>query len=82
MTTPTPTPTPDPAQAPAPARTPAQRAAQVHHLTPNTTAIIDSLAPQAAKLLAVEILLADAPSLGDDVLEECLYILHDRLTSQ
>jgi hypothetical protein len=33
----------------------------------------------AARMLAVETLLADPETLGDDVLEECLYILRDRL---
>jgi hypothetical protein len=35
--------------------------------------------PAAARLLAVETLLADPESLGDDVLESCLYILRDGL---
>jgi hypothetical protein len=30
-------------------------------------------------MVAVEILLADPESLGDDVLESCLYILRERL---
>jgi hypothetical protein len=34
----------------------------------------------AARLLAVEVLLAEPEALGDDVLESCLYILRDRLT--
>jgi hypothetical protein len=34
--------------------------------------------PQAARLLAVEVLLADPESLGDDVLESCLYLLRER----
>jgi hypothetical protein len=34
---------------------------------------------QAARLLAVEVLLADPEALGDDVLESCLYLLRDRL---
>jgi hypothetical protein len=34
---------------------------------------------RTAQLLAVEVLLADPESLGDDVLESCLYILRDRL---
>jgi hypothetical protein len=33
----------------------------------------------AARLLAVEVLLAEPERLGDDVLESCLYILRDRL---
>jgi hypothetical protein len=31
------------------------------------------------RLLAVEVLLSEPESLGDDVLESCLYILRDRL---
>lgn len=31
------------------------------------------------RLLAVEVLLAEPESLGDDVLESCLYLLRDRL---
>ena len=31
------------------------------------------------RLLAVEVLLAEPETLGDDVLESCLYILRDRL---
>ena len=31
------------------------------------------------RLLAVEVLLSEPESLGDDVLEACLYILRDRL---
>jgi len=33
----------------------------------------------AARMLAVEILLAEPEALGDDVLESCLYILRDKL---
>jgi hypothetical protein len=33
----------------------------------------------AARLLAVEVLLAEPEALRDDVLESCLYILRDRL---
>jgi hypothetical protein len=40
---------------------------------------ITALPTQAARMLAVEILLADPESLGDDVLESCLYILRERL---
>lgn len=36
----------------------------------------------AEKLRAVGVLLADPESLGDDVLESCLYILRDRLTGK
>ena len=42
-------------------------------------AVIHHLPAQAAKLAAVEILLADPESLADDVLESCLYLLRDRL---
>jgi hypothetical protein len=40
------------------------------------------LPPKAAKMAAVEILLADPESLGDDVLESCLYILRERLREE
>jgi hypothetical protein len=46
----------------------------------DATAVIRTLPPTAAKLLAVEILLADPESLRDDVLESCLYLLRDRLS--
>ena len=42
--------------------------------------VIKALSPQAAKRLAVEILLSDPESLADDVLEGCLYILRGRLS--
>jgi hypothetical protein len=42
-------------------------------------AVISTLPPETAKLVAVEILLAAPESLGDDVLESCLYLLRDRL---
>lgn len=45
----------------------------------DATAVISSLPAKAAKLLAVEILLADPGSLDDDVLESCLYLLRERL---
>lgn len=45
----------------------------------DAAAVISTLRPNEAKLLAVEILLADPESLGDDVLESCLYLLRDRL---
>jgi hypothetical protein len=45
----------------------------------NATQAIASLPAPAARLLAVEILLADPEALGDDVLESCLYILRDKL---
>jgi hypothetical protein len=42
---------------------------------------VDEVTPAgaAARLLAVEVLLAEPETLGDDVLESCLYILRDRL---
>lgn len=46
----------------------------------DAAAVIATLSPKAAKLLAIEILLANPESLGDDVLETCLYILRERLT--
>jgi hypothetical protein len=42
-------------------------------------AAISHLPARAAKLAAIEILLADPVSLRDDVLESCLYILRERL---
>jgi hypothetical protein len=45
----------------------------------NATAQISALPAKAARMLAVEILLADPESLGDDVLESCLYLLRERL---
>jgi hypothetical protein len=45
-------------------------------------AVISQLPPNAAKLLAVEILLSDPASLGYDVLESCLYLLRERLTQE
>jgi hypothetical protein len=46
----------------------------------SAAAVIKTLPPRAAKMLATEILLADPESLGDDVLESCLYILRERLS--
>jgi hypothetical protein len=37
------------------------------------------LSAEAARMLAVEVLLTDPEALQDDVLESCLYILRDRL---
>ena len=37
------------------------------------------LPAQAARMLAVETLLADPEALGDDVLETCLYLLRERM---
>ena len=45
----------------------------------NTAAEISALPARAARMLAVEILLADPESLQDDVLESCLYLLRERL---
>jgi hypothetical protein len=47
--------------------------------TNTVVAAIGSLPATAAKMAAVEILLADPTSLHDDVLESCLYILRERL---
>lgn len=49
----------------------------------NATAVISTLPRDGARMLAVEILLAEPTTLGDDVLESCLYLLRERLiTSQ
>jgi hypothetical protein len=48
----------------------------------DAAAVISTLPPKAAKLVAIEILLADPESLADDVLESCLYILRDRLREE
>ncbi len=45
----------------------------------NAPALIEALPKSAARMLAVEILLAEPESLGDDVLESCLYILREKL---
>lgn len=45
----------------------------------DVSAVIGALPPKAAKLVAVEVLLADPESLADDLLESCLYILRERL---
>ena len=42
----------------------------------------ESLSAPAARMLAVEILLADPESLADDVLESCLYVLREKLRAQ
>ena len=42
-------------------------------------AVIRHLPAEAARLVAVEILLSEPESLGDDVLESCLYLMRDRL---
>jgi hypothetical protein len=46
----------------------------------NAEAIIKTLPRDTARLLAVEILLAEPETLNDDVLESCLYLLRDRIT--
>jgi hypothetical protein len=38
-----------------------------------------ALPPKAARLVAVEVLLADPAGLGDDVLEAALYVLREKL---
>jgi hypothetical protein len=43
------------------------------------TKAIASLPAPATQMLAVEVLLTDPEALEDDVLEECLYLLRDRL---
>jgi len=45
----------------------------------DATAAIASLTAPAARMLAVEILLAEPEALGDDVLESCLYVLREKL---
>jgi hypothetical protein len=45
-------------------------------------AVIRTLSPTAAKMMAVEILLADPASLGDDILESCLYLLREKLRTE
>jgi hypothetical protein len=45
----------------------------------SAAAAIEELPRNAARMLAVEILLAEPESLGDDVLESCLYLLRERL---
>ena len=45
----------------------------------NAEAVIRTLPRDAARMLAVEILLAEPESLGDDVLESSLYLLRERL---
>lgn len=45
----------------------------------NAAAVIETLPRGAARMLAVEILLAEPESLGDDVLESCLYVLREKM---
>ena len=42
-------------------------------------AAISHLPPRAARMAAIEILLADPAALGDDTLESGLYILREKL---
>jgi hypothetical protein len=42
-------------------------------------AVISHLPPRAARMVAIEILLADPAALGDDTLESALYILREKL---
>jgi hypothetical protein len=42
-------------------------------------AMISHLPPKAARMAAIEILLADPAALGDDTLESGLYILREKL---
>jgi hypothetical protein len=42
-------------------------------------ATISHLPPRAARMAAIEILLADPAALGDDTLESGLYILREKL---
>ena len=44
--------------------------------------VIETLPRNAARMLAVEILLAEPESLGDDVLEACLYVLREKLRTR
>lgn len=45
----------------------------------NAVQAITRLPAPAARMLAVEILLADPEALADDVLESCLYVLREKL---
>ena len=45
----------------------------------SVTTDIAALPVKAARMRAVEILLAEPEALGDDVLESCLYILREKL---
>jgi len=48
----------------------------------DATAVILALPVKAARMLAVEILLADPEAIEDDVLESCLYLLRERLREE
>lgn len=45
----------------------------------NDTSGLATVHSRTARLLAVEVLLADAEVLADDVLESCLYLLRERI---
>jgi hypothetical protein len=45
-------------------------------------AVISHLSVKAARMLAVEILLAQPEELADDVLESALYLLRERLRTE
>lgn len=45
----------------------------------DAAAVISTLPAKAARMLAVEILLAEPEALRDDVLESSLYLLRERL---
>jgi len=48
----------------------------------DAAAVISTLPTKAARMLAVEILLADPEAIEDDVLESCLYLLRERLREE
>jgi len=48
----------------------------------DSPAVVSTLPAKAARLLAVEILLAEPETLADDVLESCLYALRERLSEE
>jgi hypothetical protein len=48
----------------------------------DATAVISGLPANAARMVAVEILLADPEALDDDILESCLYILREKIRAR
>ena len=48
----------------------------------DATAVISALPARAARMLAVEILLAEPEALADDVLDSSLYLLRERLRGE
>jgi hypothetical protein len=48
----------------------------------DAAAVISALPAKAARMLAVEILLAEPETLADDILETCLYLLRERLREE